>query len=490
MISRYRGIISAKISAPTGSPLMFKVLTRALVAIVLLGVLLPAAAQDTAQPQPFYRILPLREGVSSDGCRLELEYLISNNGAASTQPVTVELRALSQPNVVLASQPVDALEAGRGSTIILIAPTTRFTPNTSQTFEVRVTLNGGLAFSSQPRQLDLSFPAATADCNPPPAATNPLYIALLDYTVDLDNIKREEMLIGGLLLVLLIVLLLVLLRMYRLIFRRPPGFGNYLPPYATTPPIDPYSQSGIRQSWQPYAQNNTITQPAVRGTSAVVKLLLGADGQYLSGWTITALRMSQYDQYGRVARTYTPGPLRVVRTLNRLAHSSRPLDADQVERKVAPLARALTRQLLRRITSRSSVLPVAIDLRLRGQHGEVSIWFELYQSDGTHWHMLDRWEPEMTVIGKTIWETYTYTIHGQSGGETFRDFRQRLPLDLTRLLSELIVPRMQQTPQRQSVPPSPQQPTQPVEPPESPDKPDAPFRPAGPQKPPGSLSKG
>ncbi|MBK9124102.1 MAG: hypothetical protein IPM16_13435 [Chloroflexi bacterium] len=473
---------------------MFKALLRALVLIALLGVLLPAAAQDTSQAQPFYRILPLREGVSSDGCRFDLEYLISNNGTGSTQPVAVELRALNQPATVLASQPVAPLDAGRGSTIILSAPTTGFTPNTSQTFEVRITLNGGLAFGSQPRQLTLSIPATTADCNPPPAAANPLYIDFLNYTVDLDNLKREEILIGALVLVLVLVLLLVLMRLYRLIFRRPPAFGNHLPPYATTPPIDPYSQSGIRQSWQPYAQNNTITQPAVRGTSAVVKLLQGADGQYLSGWTITALRMSQYDQYGRVARTYTPGPLWVVRRLNRLAHTSKPLDADQVERKVTPLARTLTRQLLRRITQRSAVLPVALDLRLRGQHGEVSIVFELYQSDGANWLLLDRWQPEMAVTGKTIWETYTYTVHGQSGGETFRDFRQRLPLDLTRLLSELIMPRMQQTPQRQSAQPSPQMPTQPVEPsddgPTSPETPDAPFRPASPHNPPGRTSKG
>lgn len=475
---------------------MFKALFRALALIAVLSVLRPATAQNTPQPQPFYRIIPLGEGVSQDGCRFELEYLISNNGAASTQPVVVELRALNQSDVVLASQPVDPLEAGRGSTIRLTAPTTGFTPNTSQTFEVRLVLNGGLAFGSQPRQITLSIPAATAECNPPPAATNPLYIEFLDYTVDLDNLKREEILIGALMLVLVLVLLLVLLRLYHLIFRRPPSFGNYLPPYATTPPIDPYSQSGIRQSWQPYAQNNTITQPAVRGTSAVVKLLQGADGQYLSGWTITALRMSQYDQYGRVARTYTPAPLWVVRRLNRLAHTRKPLDADQVERKVTPLARTLTRQLLRRITQRSAVLPVALDLRLRGQHGEVSIVFELYQSDGANWVLLDRWQPEMAVTGKTIWETYTYTVHGQSGGETFRDFRQRLPLDVTRLLSELLMPRMQQAPQRWSAQPSSRMPTQPLETddssiaPDPPEPPGTPFRRASPHNPPGRTSKG
>ena len=236
--------------------------------------------------------------------------------------------------------------------------------------------------------------------------------------------------------------------MRRLLFGRAPAFGTHLPPYATTPPIDPYSQNGIRQSWQPYAQNNTITQPSVRGTNAVVKQLLGADGQYLNGWTITALRLSQYDQYGRVARTYTAGPLNAVRAINRLAHSRKPLDADQLERRVMPLARQLIRQLMGRITPRSAVLPVALDLRLKGHHGEVSIVFELYQSDGQQWHLLDRWQPEMTVVGKTIYETYTYTFTA-SGGESYK-IQSPSAARPRACSSELIAPRVRCRPPRQA----------------------------------------
>jgi hypothetical protein len=417
---------------------------RALFSLMLIALmmLLPTAAQETAAPR--YRVLALKEGLSADACQLEFEYLVSNIGAASTQPTTVELRALSQPDTVLASWPVPALPTGgQGETVNLSTATSNFPPDTNQTFQVRVLLNGADAFGASPRTVSLSIPPVPENCRAAAGeAAVPFTIPVINYTLDLANPTRDELLLGAGLAFVLLLFLLILLRLRRLLFGRPPAFGTHLPPYATTPPIDPYSQNGIRQSWQPYAQNNTITQPAVRGTNAVVKLLLGADGQYLNGWTITALRLSQYDQYGRVARTYTAGPLGAVRAINRLAHSRNPLDAEQLERKVTPLARQLIRQLMRRITPRSAVLPVALDLRLKGHHGEVSIVFELYQSDGQQWHLLDRWQPEMTVVGKTIYETYTYTIHGQSGGESFKDFRARLPLDLARLLSELIAPRV------------------------------------------------
>jgi len=420
---------------------MLKFAARVFMSLLFAIVVLSAAvAQDTTAPR--YRITSLKEGLSADGCRLEFEYLVSNNGAASVREALIDLRVLSQPGVILASAPIAPLEAGRGATVNLQTAAAGFPPNTNQTFEVHVTVDGVDAFSATPRTVSLSIPPVPDTCRPLTPASIPLYIPFLEYTVDLANPKREELLLGGGLLLTLLLLLVILLRLRKLLFGRAPAFGTHLPPYATTPPIDPYSQNGIRQSWQPYAQNNTITQPSVRGTNAVVKLLLGADGQYLAGWTISALRLSQYDQYGRVARTNTPGPLSVVRALNRLAHSRKPLDQDQLERRVAPLARQLVRQLLRHVTARSAVLPVALDLRLQGHHGEVSIVFELYQSDGVHWLLLDRWQPEMSVVGKTIHETYTYTIHGQSGGESFKDFRQRLPLDMARLLSELIAPRV------------------------------------------------
>lgn len=415
--------------------------TRTLLSLLaLVFVSMIAVAQDTTPPR--YFITAMHEGLSTDGCGLALEYFIQNRGGPSASPATVELRVASQPGVVLASAPVDALAAGEQRTVNLAASVAGFPENTNQIFEIHVVSAAGQSLVTAPRTVTLSIPSVPDTCRNATAATIPVNIPLLGYTVDLANLRREEILLAGGMLLVLLLLLLILLRLRKLLFGRAPAFGNHLPPYATTPPIDPYSQSGIRQSWQPYAQNNTITQPSVRGTNAVVKLLLGADGQYLNGWTITALRLSQYDQYGRVARTYTAGPLSVVRTLNRLAHSRTPLDQEQIERKMTPVARQLTRLLLKRITQRSAVLPVALDLRLKGHHGEVSIVFELYTSDGSSWFLLDRWQPEMTVVGKTIYETYTYTIHGQSGGESFKDFRQRLPLDMARLLTELIAPRV------------------------------------------------
>ena len=79
-----------------------------------------------------------------------------------------------------------------------------------------------------------------------------------------------------------------------------------------------------------------------------------------------------------------------------------------------------------------------MDIRFEGKQGEVHIAFELYQCQGQAWHRLDRWEPLMTVIGRRLIENYTYTIHGQSSGETTREFFARLPEDVEWLLAETI----------------------------------------------------
>lgn len=447
---------------------MPKSLTRVFASLLLMLVMLSTVSAQGATPR--YTITSQGAGLSTDGCQLVFPYFISNNGAPSTIPTTIELRVVEQSasplggeDVLLASAVIPPLEPGRGHTVELVASAAGYPANSQQTFEVRILLDGTDAFGSVPRIVNLNIPPVPTTCRAATPASIPFYISFLDYTFDLANPRQEEILLLAVLVILLLLILLILLRLRRLLFGRPPAFGNHLPPYASIPPADPHSQAGIRQSWQLYAQNNTIAQPSARGANAVVKLLLGADGQYLNGWTITALRLSQYDQYGRVARTTTLGSSGVVRALDRLAHSRKPLDADQIERRVTPLARQLTRQLLKRVTSRSSVLPVALDLRLRGSHGEVSIVFELYSNDGANWILLDRWQPEMSVTGKTIYEMYTYTIHGQSGGETFKDFRQRLPLDMARLLGELIAPRVRPpTPSATStqtaprVPPSPE----------------------------------
>ena len=44
----------------------------------------------------------------------------------------------------------------------------------------------------------------------------------------------------------------------------------------------------------------------------------------------------------------------------------------------------------------------------------------------------------MTVVGKTIYESYTYNLHGLSPGESPKDCQRRLADNLTVVLTEMI----------------------------------------------------
>jgi hypothetical protein len=165
------------------------------------------------------------------------------------------------------------------------------------------------------------------------------------------------------------------------------------------------------------------------------------DGMNLSGWRIIAMRMSQYDMYGRVARSQILASQGVVKRLDRIARKSPYTEAERIRKQVRPLARALARQFKKKINQRNAMLPIALDIRMQGTHGEVRIVFELCQCQKTQWQVLDQWEPEMTVLSKAIHDSYTYTIFGQTAGETLREFRQRIDLDIARVLVELVTAR-------------------------------------------------
>jgi hypothetical protein len=44
----------------------------------------------------------------------------------------------------------------------------------------------------------------------------------------------------------------------------------------------------------------------------------------------------------------------------------------------------------------------------------------------------------MTVLGRTIYESYTYTLLGQTGGESLKELHIRLLRDLEHLLVEML----------------------------------------------------
>jgi hypothetical protein len=86
-----------------------------------------------------------------------------------------------------------------------------------------------------------------------------------------------------------------------------------------------------------------------------------------------------------------------------------------------------------------------------GQHGDVRIFFELYQCRQNAWYLLDQWEPTMMVVTQRLQENFTFTMHGKNNAETQREFYSRLADDLAWLLLEMI--RAEQTIPQPTPPP-------------------------------------
>jgi hypothetical protein len=399
----------------------------------------PAGA-SSGTPAPNYILNLIYGRVSEDRRLIEVQFGIINVGGTSTLETQAELIAIdaSGESRVVASAEVRPL-AGNNDTqsISLNTDAAQFVPGVRQQFRIQI--------ASQPGQPTITSDIENFTIEIPldvPAARgtgSALVIPGLNLTItiDLSSTQQRLIVIGiAATALLLLVLFITLIRL----FQRQPDFRTpWQPPYATTPPLDPYSAAGIRQSWQTLAQNNLIVSLPTPGTYHIIKLLIGTDGRYLSGWQLVAMRLIQYDPYGRVSRTETIANTRTVRALARLMNQSGRLPREKLLRRVTPIAKRLAKQFRRKITARSAMLPIALDLRFRGTHGEVNILFELYrwENSGT-WQVVDRWQPEMMIVGRSMLESYTYSIYGQAGGETSREFRKRMVTDLARLLVELI----------------------------------------------------
>lgn len=288
--------------------------------------------------------------------------------------------------------------------------------------------------------------ASTTSC--PPIGTDPIftipvtqvaiYLVGESICVGSTNIPRNAQVIGLLLCGGSLVLLVLLRLFLRVLFPRRRRFPSWQPAYANVPPLDPNSVAGRRQGWQQHAQNGTILGAPVEGNVHPIKLLLGSDGHKLGNWRLTATRLVQYDQYGRIARSETILGKRWLRGLNRVMRRNHKLDAEKLRVKLRPLARSAIGRLRRKITSKTAWLPIAMDMRFVGRHGEVRIVFELYQYRQQTWHRLDTWQPEMRITSNRIEENYTYSIHGKAAGENLRAYARRLQGDVLWLLVDTL----------------------------------------------------
>src|SRR5262249_35733765 len=159
--------------------------------------------------------------------------------------------------------------------------------------------------------------------------------------------------------------ILIIWVILRLIFSRRQDFGGWQPSYANLLPADGNTLTGRRQQWQSVAQNSLLPSTATEGTVQIRKLPTGGNNQYLSGWHVVALRISQYDMYGRVNRSQIMASRGLTKRLEWVTRRYEKLSADQMARQLRPVARGLSREVRKKVSDRTAVLPLALDIRLR-----------------------------------------------------------------------------------------------------------------------------
>ncbi|MCB9449942.1 MAG: hypothetical protein H6672_00795 [Anaerolineaceae bacterium] len=416
-----------------------------LVALCLIG--LPAAAQDAA---PDYAIRNIRSRFLDNNTQIAIEFEVWNIGGAATVPATARLLVVGTGQEI-AIDTVRPLQAQEIVTVSLPFQTALFESGSVQSFRATVGIDevepaDSRTITSNTAQISLTIPeitgAAAIPVEPTPAASaDPLTDILrsVGLEVDLTDPLQVVFLVGfgGALLLLLLIVLVIL----RLVFQRSPDFGAWQPPYSTALPLDPNSTAGRQQGWQQTAQNSSLPPSCAEGVFTVRKVLLGVDGGGFDGWRVAAVRLMHYDRYGRVNRDQALAAKGVVKRLNGVLRRRNKLTAEQAEKRLRPVARDLVKRFQKNLRERTAMLPIALDVRLKGKRGDVRIVFELYHCQYSEWHKVDQWEPEITVLSKALYETYTYAIYGQRPQETNKEFRRRLQSDLTYTLLEMLLPQ-------------------------------------------------
>lgn len=450
---------------------MFKVV---IIALVTCLVAASALAQDATAPD--YAIRNIRSRFADGGQQTVIEFEVWNIGATATEQATASLKVITT-GLEVASDIVPPLKAQEIVTVSLRFPTILFPANTVESMRASVGVDEVEASGSQNvqnnfAQISVTFPPVQTPQVTPEAAPSEVpagdivgtatdFLSQFGVKLDLSNPVQVIVIVSlcGVGLVLLLILILLL----RVIFQRPPDMGNWQPSYVNLLPLDPNSAAGRRQQWQTHAQNNVLPAYSGEGEYQVRKLATRIDRTYLAGWRVDAIRLCQYDMYGRVTRSQMLAPRKAVNRLNGALRRRGSMDVAKAGKRLRPVAKILINSFKKKWNERNIMLPIALDIRLKGKYGEVRIQFDLYQyrSGSGGWSLIDSWEPEMTVASKLLQEAYTYTVYGQRPSETSREFRNRLQDDLTQVLLEFLAPPVAAPTPAPVVPPYDQPPTNP-----------------------------
>ena len=429
--------------------------------LITLQIATSALAQQN--PPPDYSVVVFNRTITSDGNTLILQFGVNNIGGAAAESSNARLFVETGGDQLIDEQSLRALGANDSETLTFNIDLATI-PDGIVDFRLEVGLgdvenaNSGTSDNNiarvgyiiptpasprptaQPRPTATPIEATSSAVQPTIAPTATTTIEL-PFGIDLGNLDRiNPLLIGGVIAALGagLILLWVITVILRLLFRPPRIFEVWTPPYATAPLQDANTLAGRRQLWQQNAQSDSVTAPCIEGQYHIRKHLIGVDGKNLSGWRVRGLRLSQYDIYGRIARSQTMASKGNSRRLDRAVKRSATLTDTDAQRAVRPIAKQLARDFQRNLHKRGVSLPIALDIRFRGAHGEVKIVFELYQCTMGMLQQVDRWEPEMTVVTGAIQENYTYSLQGMRQNENMRAFRQRLENDLEQTLKAMV----------------------------------------------------
>ena len=412
-----------------------------MVAMILCLLVPPVVAQETRD----YAITDINsEFVDVDGiAKVRLTVIVANFGAdaSGTTDLVISYRDANDATselLELITEPVDPLDGGTSITIVVEPDVTTFPADSVQEVTVSVGIDRFELANTEIAENNVDTIVITI----PPrsdAGSNVLFQRTADGVIIAGrSYSLWEAGIGVLAFVALLMVYWLFSIVVRAVFRRRPKFGIWQPPYGVMPMYDQNTLEGRRWSWQQHAQNGLLLAPPTNNNVHAVKLLLGTQGGAFVNWEVTAMRLSQYDTYGRIARTQVFAEKRYIKRFNKILRQRQNggFDEGKLQKRLRPLAENMVKQFNKKVSKKTSFLPIAFDMRLAGEHGTVRIVFELYQCRDYAWYRIDQWEPMMQVVSQKMQENYTFTIHGKEQDETKREFRERLRDDLLWLLIE------------------------------------------------------
>ena len=420
----------------------------------------PIANDAQAEPRD-YSISPPPVRYSDDGASATVSFTVTNQGGDAREASQIVITE-NQSGQIKHTESLPPLAAGEARDFAIELPLADL-PDGDLFFKIEVGIDEfELADSPIARDNTQLFRINKANAGaassgerstvsaPPRPAPYDLFIPLVNLGVNFleDGIEVNDRRYSGSdilralgMLALSLFCLWLLSLILRLIFRRPPQFEQWQPPYAVNNWHDPNSALGRRQSWQYHAQNSQITASGAPDQVTVVKRLLDKRGQILGGWQVKAMRSEQYDVYGRISKTETVMPRKLVRQLNRVLGRAPGVAAPELQKAIAPIARRMSRLALAPVEKQNLMLPLALDIRFEGIADDILIQFELYQCREGAWHPLDQWQPELGPVGEHVPEQFTFTLNGQLSGESKKAYQRRLREDLAQLLAGLVSPQ-------------------------------------------------